>query len=170
MTATPRPTLISMIVAADRRMAIGRRGDMLFHIPTDLRHFKAMTMGKPVIMGRRTWESLPGGALPGRRNIVITRQRDYAAAGAETAASLAEAIAMVEGSCPEAVIIGGGEIYRQALPLARKVYLTHIDAEAEDADTFFPSLPEAEWEPVDETVTTDQKSQLLLRFVCYCRK
>lgn len=132
--------MISIIVAIARDGAIGRKGDLPFHLSPDLRHFKEITMGKPVIMGRKTFESLPGGALKGRRNIIITRQKDYEGKGAETVSSLETALKFTADS-DEVMIIGGGEIYREALPLADRIYLTKIDAVAEGADTFFPDIP-----------------------------
>ncbi|MDE6535340.1 MAG: dihydrofolate reductase [Muribaculaceae bacterium] len=130
---------ISIIVAVDRNWAIGNRGDQLFYIREDLRHFKELTMGHPIIMGRKTFEALPRGPLPGRRNIVITRQADYHSEGVEVAASLEDAIALCDG-VDEAFIIGGAQVYEQALPLATDIYLTQIDAAAPEADTFFPVL------------------------------
>lgn len=131
--------MITIIVAATRDMAIGRGGDLLYHISDDLKRFKSLTMGWPIIMGRKTFESFPKGALPGRRNIVVTRNAGYTAPGVETASSLDEALAMCEGT-ENVFIIGGGEIYRQALPLADRLELTLIDAECHDADTRFPSV------------------------------
>ncbi|MBQ8773139.1 MAG: dihydrofolate reductase, partial [Muribaculaceae bacterium] len=132
-------TRLSIIVAVTRNWAIGRGGDLLFHVRDDLRRFKAITMGKPIIMGRKTFESFPNGALPGRRNIVITRQGGYRAPDIETVSSLQDALALVDG-VEEAMIIGGGEIYRQALPLTSRLYLTEIDATVSDADTYFPAI------------------------------
>lgn len=129
---------MKIVVAIDRKGAIGRRGDLLAHLSDDLRRFKALTTGHTVIMGRKTFESLPKGALPNRRNIVVTRNADYNPAGAETARSLEVALAM---ATDDAFVIGGGEIYRLALPLADTLYLTVIDAGYDDADTFFPTLP-----------------------------
>ena len=131
--------MISIIVAATRDMAIGRGGDLLYHISDDLKRFKSLTMGCPIIMGRKTFESFPKGALPGRRNIVITRNPAYSAPGVEVAPSVSVAIAMCEGA-EHIYIIGGGEIYRQALPLADRLELTLIDAECPDADTRFPHI------------------------------
>ncbi|MDE6854137.1 MAG: dihydrofolate reductase [Muribaculaceae bacterium] len=128
---------VSIIAAIDRCGGIGRRGDLLFHISADLRRFKALTMGNTIVMGRRTFESLPKGALPGRRNIVVTRQPDYTAEGAETAGNIREAIAM---SSTPVFIIGGGQIYTQSIALADRLELTVIDAKADDADTFFPPV------------------------------
>lgn len=137
---------VSIIVAVDRNWAIGNKGDQLFYIREDLRHFKELTMGCPIIMGRKTFEALPRGPLPGRRNIVITRSADYAPAGAETAPSLEAAIALCAGA-QEVFIIGGAQIYALALPLATDLYLTQIDAAAPEADTFFPVIASAAADP-----------------------
>lgn len=137
--------IVSMIVAAGRRGEIGRHGTMIWHLPADLRHFRRITTGAPVIMGRKTWESLPRRPLPGRLNIVITRQAGYSAPGALVAGSLQEAVAAAPEPCGEVFVIGGAEIYRQAYPLARRIYLTAIGAEAPDADTFFPLPSSGDW-------------------------
>lgn len=131
--------MIAIIVAATLDMAIGDHGDLLYHISDDLKRFKALTMGCPIIMGRRTFESFPKGALPGRRNIVVTRNPDYSAPGIETAPSLEEAIAMCAGS-ERIYIIGGGEIYRQAIPIADRLELTLIDALRPEADTHLDGI------------------------------
>lgn len=139
-------TEICIIVAVTQGGAIGRKGDMICHLRGDLRRFKALTMGCPVIMGRRTFQSLPKGALPGRRNIVVSRDPDFHAPGAETFVSLEAAIAACEDS-PKAFIIGGGEIYRQAMPFATTLEITHIDLPApHDADTFFPEIDPVVWQ------------------------
>ncbi len=157
-------TKITVVAAVARGGAIGRKGDLLFHISDDLRRFKAITMGKPIIMGRKTFESFPKGALPGRRNIVITRQSDYSAAGIETASSLSDALALVKG-VPEAMIIGGGEIYRQALPLADAARITEIDADVPDADTFIPEFDEEAWVVEERSAPcTDPRSGVIYRF------
>lgn len=164
---TPRMTIVA---AMARGGAIGRRGDLLFHISDDLRRFKSITMGKPVVMGRKTFESFPNGALPGRRNIVITRQHGYSAPGVETAGSLAEALELASGA-DEVMIIGGGEIYRQAFPLADSARLTLIDAEVKDADTFMPEFDAGEWTTVEESLPhIDPKSGVAYRFVDLCRR
>lgn len=163
-------TTLSIIVATTRNNAIGRNGDMLFHISNDLKNFKAITMGKPIVMGRKTFESFPKGALPGRRNIVITRNPSYSAPGIETAASLGEALAMTAES-PEVMIIGGGEIYRQAFPMAQKLYLTVIDATVDDADTFIDGYYPDEWHLTDESEPmTDPKSGVSYRFLTLERR
>ncbi len=129
----------SIIVAIDRNRAIGNAGDQLFYIREDLRHFKELTLGHPVIMGRKTFEALPRGPLPGRRNIVITRNGDFRPEGAETAPSLEAALALC-ADADEAFIIGGAQIYALAIPIATDLYVTEIDAAAPVADTFFPAF------------------------------
>ncbi len=137
--------LISIIVAADEHGGIGWRGRLPWHLPEDLKRFKALTMGKPIVMGRRTWESL-GRPLPGRLNIVVTRQPGLRAEGARFAGSLEEALLAAEGA-PEVFVIGGGELYALALPLAQRVYLTRVHATV-DADAWLPPLDPAQWEEV----------------------
>lgn len=162
-----RLTIIAA-VAADG--AIGRGGDLPFHISADLRRFKAITTGHPVIMGRKTFESFPNGALPARRNIVVTRNATYSPAGAETALSLDDAVAMV-GDVDEAFIIGGGEIYRQALPLADRLLITDIHARVSDADTYFPEVDMGKWQEVERSAAeTDPRSGASYEFVSYERR
>lgn len=132
---------MKIIVAIDRKGAIGRGGDLLYHISADLRRFKALTTGNTVVMGRRTFESLPKGALPNRRNIVVTRQSGYTAPGIEVAHTPEAALAMASEGSGETFVIGGGELYRSALPHADELLLTVVDAETPDADTFFPAIP-----------------------------
>ena len=132
---------VHIIAAVGANGAIGRRGDLLWHLPGDLKRFKELTMGHPIIMGRKTFESFPRGPLPGRRNVVITRRKDYPAEGIDVVHSLEEALQLTAAE-PEVYIIGGGEIYGQALPLATHLDLTLVDDSPEDADTFFPVLPE----------------------------
>jgi dihydrofolate reductase len=134
-------------VAASDNNVIGKDGGLPWHVSSDLKLFKEITMGKPVIMGRRTWESLPKQPLPGRRNIVITRNPDYAAEGADVAGSIHEALAMCEGE-PEVSIIGGGQVYEQAMDRTDRIYLTRIPLTV-DGDTFLPELPENEWQEVE---------------------
>lgn len=132
--------MLSMIAALGRNRELGKGNDLLWKIPDDLRRFKELTAGHPIIMGRKTYESLPKRPLPGRTNIVITRDTKWTSEGALVASSLDEAIGMAafsEGG-EETFVIGGAQIYALALPHADKLYLTLIDAEAPDADTFFP--------------------------------
>ena len=131
----PRPA-VSLVAAVARDGGIGHRGELLVRLPEDLRRFKAITLGQPVVMGRRTWQSI-GRALPGRRNIVVTRNAGLRLEGAETAASLDEALKLA-ADAPIVHVIGGAELYALALPLADELQLTEIDAEF-PADTFFPA-------------------------------
>jgi dihydrofolate reductase len=136
-------TLVSLVVAADARGGIGREGRLPWHLPADLKRFKSLTMGRPVIMGRRTQLSI-GRPLPGRRNIVISRDQRLELAGCEIAGSLDAALRLA-GDVPEACVIGGAEIYRLALPVAGVLHLTRVEAVV-DADTFFPEIDPGEWE------------------------
>lgn len=138
-------TKISLIVAVAKNGIIGTGGTMPWHITEDFAHFKEVTLGHSVLMGRKTYESI-GRPLPRRRNIVITRNSELAIEGCEMAASLDAAIAMCEGE-EEVFVIGGGEIYRQAMPLADRLYITHVAVEV-DGDTRFPEIAAAEWREV----------------------
>lgn len=128
--------MISLIVAHDQQLVIGYNNQMPWHLPGDLRYFKEQTMGKPVVMGRKTFESI-GRPLPGRRNIVITRNSSYSVEGIETVHSLEEALSLV-GDVPEVMIIGGEEIFRLAMPLANRLYITQIN-HTFVGDTYFPA-------------------------------
>ena len=132
---------ITLVAAMGRNRGIGLDGKMPWHLPAELQHFKATTLGKPVIMGRKTWESI-GRPLPGRQNIVVTRNPAYAAPGCDVAGSLDAALALAE--VPEVMVIGGGELYALALPRAQRMVLTLVDLEPE-ADTFFPEWREDDW-------------------------
>lgn len=134
--------ILSLIVAVAKRNVIGSDNRLLWHMPADLKHFKATTMGCPVIMGRKTFESI-GKALPGRTNIVVTRNEEYIADGCTVANSLQEAVDLCEND-QEVFVIGGGEVYKQAIHAADRVYLTRIDAEF-DGDTVFPELNFSDW-------------------------
>lgn len=131
---TPREPLV-LVLAIGKNGVIGKDGKVPWHIPEDLRHFKAMTMGHAILMGRKTHEETKR-PLPGRRNIVLTRNPDYSAPGCEVVSSLEEAISLARTTDPEPRVIGGAEIYRLALPLATRIYLTEVDREV-DGDTFF---------------------------------
>lgn len=136
-------SLISLVVAASTNNVIGVAGGLPWHLSDDLKRFKSLTMGKPIVMGRKTYESI-GRALPGRQNIVITSQQDYVAAGCDVVASIDAAIAVATGA-EEIMIIGGGEIYRLFLPLADRIYLTRVDVDVA-GDTEFPALAANTWE------------------------
>lgn len=133
---------ISIIVAIAANRAIGLNNKMPWHITEDLQRFKAITMGSPVVMGRKTFESLPG-ALPGRKNVVITRNEEYKAEGAVVVHSLEEAIEKCKGA-EEMFIMGGAQIYEQALPIADRLYLTRVLHDYE-ADTYFPDWDVRQW-------------------------
>jgi len=138
-TAMPRLTLL---VARARNGAIGRDNAMAWHLPEDLQHFKATTLGHPIILGRLTFDSI-GRPLPGRRTIVVTRNPHWSHDGCERAGSLDEAIAMCQGAS-EAFIVGGAQLYSQALPLADRIIVTEVDIEV-DGDAFFPTLDTLNW-------------------------
>jgi dihydrofolate reductase len=142
--------VISFVVAVARNGVIGREGSLPWHISSDLKRFKEITMGKPVIMGRKTWESLPRKPLPGRRNIVMTRNEGFAAPGAERAETPEQALALCWGA-PEVAVIGGGEIYRLFWPMVDRIYLTEVDLEVE-GDTRFPTLEPAGWREIAREV------------------
>lgn len=163
--------MINIIAIVARDGAIGLRGDQPFHISDDFRRFRALTLGHPIIMGRKTFEALPKGALPGRRNIVVTRSASWSAPSVETAPSVAAAIEMASATDPEVMIIGGGEIYRQAMPLATRLYLTEVDARVPEADTFFPDVEPTEWALTDRsTPATDPHSGATYTFATYTRQ
>ena len=139
----PKPVL-TLIAAVARNGVIGKDNCLPWHLPADLKHFKELTTGHTVIMGRKTWESLPAKfrPLPGRRNIVVTRNGDFHAEGATVSTSRADAIAAANSD--EAFVIGGAELYAAALPLADRLQLTEIDA-AYEGDTWFPAIDKSVW-------------------------
>jgi dihydrofolate reductase len=135
---------IALVVAVSKNGVIGRDGGLPWHISSDLKLFKAITMGKPIIMGRKTWESLPRKPLPGRLNIVVTRQKNYHAEGA-TVVGDAQAAVLAAGVADEIAVIGGGEIYRRFFPLADRIYLTEVDLDVA-GDTHFPAISRVDWQ------------------------
>lgn len=158
-----------MIVAVDANMAIGNNGDQLIYISDDLKHFKATTQEHTVIMGRKTCEALPKGYLPNRRNIVVTRSAQWRGENVETAHSPEEALQMCSAD-GEAFVIGGGELYRACLPLASKLYVTHIKHGFGSADTHFPAINSNEWQLTSQSDTyTDPKSGIEYFFAEYER-
>lgn len=160
--------VISVIAAMARNRVIGIDNQLPWQLPADLKHFKALTMGKPMIMGRKTWESLPG-LLPGRSHIVVTRDPDYVAEGARVAHSLEAAIALAGELGDEAMIIGGANLYAQALPLADRLYLTLVDADV-DGDAWFPAFDERQWVPEDrEDHPADARNRHAYSFLSYRR-
>lgn len=160
---------ISIIAAIDRKSAIGFENKLLFWIPADLKRFKELTTGNTIIMGRKTFESLPKGALPNRRNLVLSRRADLHLEGAEVFSTLQEAI----DSCPENThiyIIGGESLYRQAIFLAHELCMTEIDATAAQADAFFPEIDPGIWRiEKKEEHTADEKTPYNYTFATYTR-
>lgn len=159
---------ISIIVAAAADNAIGKAGGLIWHIPADLKRFKSLTMGHAIVMGRKTWQSLPKGALPGRRNIVISRDPAFNAPGAEIFTSLEDALAECAGDT-EIFVIGGGQIYAHALEYATRVYMTRVAACFPDADTFFPELPGNEWALMEASAEETTAEGLTYKFENFIR-
>ena len=162
--------MISIIVAVAENYAIGKKGDLLCHLPADLKHFKEITSGKTVMMGERTFFSLPKHPLPNRRNIVLTDVAGKTFEGAEAVYSLDEMEAKVQGE-EEAFVIGGGMVYRQMMERADKLYITHIHHSWDDADTFFPEIKKDEWTLISsEKHQADEKNPYDFTFAEYERK
>lgn len=157
--------ILSLIVAVGKNNEIGKNNRMLAHMPADLKHFKEVTSGHTVIMGRKTFESLPKGPLPNRKNIVISRNKDLEIDGALVYSSLDYALIKVMDE-EEVFIIGGAEIYKQVLPDADKLYLTKIHTEFPEADTFFPEINYREWRIVSqESFPADDKNPFAYTFL-----
>jgi dihydrofolate reductase len=155
--------IISLIVAMAHNRVIGKDNGMPWHLPADLKHFKQITTGKPVIMGRKTFESI-GKALPNRRNIVVSRNAEYQAAGCEVVTSLEAALALVKDA-PEICIIGGAQLFEQALPMADRLYMTFIDLQVE-GDTFFPDWKNLHWHETErEFLAIGEGNSCILEFV-----
>lgn len=162
--------MISIIAAIDRHRGIGFQNRLLFWLPNDLKRFKALTTGHTILMGRRTFESLPKGALPNRRNLVLTGNPSFECPGTERFDSLIDALNHC-GQEEHIYIIGGASLYRQAMPLADELCLTEIDAEAAEVDTYFPEIEPTEWEECNrESHETDEKHPHSYAFVTYRRR
>ncbi len=154
---------ISLIVAMDRGRVIGKDNGLPWRLPADLRHFKRNTVGKAIVMGRKTWESI-GRPLPRRHNIIVTSNTDYVAEGCTVVHSFEQAIAAASDA-EEVVVIGGATLYREALPLASRIYLTEVHARVE-GDTFFPEVDWEGWKEVQrESRAADEKNPLAMDFV-----
>ena len=164
------PVTISMIVAASDNNAIGKNGQLLWHLPRDLAFFKNTTWGMPVIMGRKTFEAV-NKPLPGRINIVITRDANWKAEGADVASSLNSAIEQAAGSnCKELFIIGGGQVYKESMDIADRIYITRIHGQFE-GDAFFPDIPSSQWTLVHTTPSSiDEKNAFAMDFEIWERK
>ena len=163
--------MISLLVAAANNNAIGKNNQLLWHLPKDMKFFKNTTWGMVIIMGRKTYESVDK-PLPGRVNIVITRQKDWKREGVWVAENLADAIEQAKTTnCKEIFIIGGGEIYKESMPLADKIYMTRVDASFEDADTYFPEIDKEVWTLTSEQKeTADEKHKYDFSFETWGRK
>lgn len=158
---------MNAIVVVDANWAIGCDGDLLFSLPTDMRRFRALTLGGTVILGRKTLDSFPGAKpLPKRRNIVITRNPALTVEGAEVAASPAEALALAQGD-ENIWVIGGGSVYTALLSRCKRVYLTKVDQAAEQADTFFPNLDKLPGWQVETAGETIRENGVTFRFIDY---
>jgi len=167
MSATQRP-LISLIVAMAQNGVIGRANALPWRLPEDLKRFKEYTLGKPILMGRKTFESI-GRPLPGRLNLVLTRDTGWDAEGVTVVHSVEEALQQTRSS-EELVAIGGAEIYRLLLPLAHRIYLTHVHADV-PGDTFFPAFDPAQWDDVDyRTQPADERHAYPVTFVTLERR
>ena len=160
---------VSLIAALDRAHAIGRDKTLPWHLPDDLRRFKALTLGKPLLMGRKTAESL-GRALPGRRNLVLTRNGQVPFAGMQAVATVDEALAKALPDGDELCVIGGGDVFAMLLPLATRMHLTWVDALVEDADVYFPRFDGSAWREVArEHHSADEMHACSFDFVDYVR-
>ncbi|HEY5804558.1 MAG TPA: dihydrofolate reductase [Lysobacter sp.] len=159
-----------LIAAHDRQRAIGRDNDLPWRLPDDLKRFKVLTLGKPVLMGRKTAQSL-GRALPGRLNLVLTRSDQVPFEGMQAVASVDEAMRIAAAAdAPALCVIGGGEVYAQCLPLATQLHLTHVDTRVDGADAFFPAIDETQWRVVTrERHEADAKHAFAFEFVDYVR-
>ena len=158
-------SIIACISQTNR--AIGYQNRLLYHIKSDLTRFRELTTGHTIIMGRKTYESLPNGALPHRRNIVVSR-RMKEMEGCEVYPNLEAALKAAEGEFGETFIIGGESIYRQSLPAARKLYLTVVDATPQQADAFFPEINPEEWELIEKEMRNE--NGLSFSFLTYLKK
>lgn len=159
---------VSLIVAMAKNGLIGRDNRLPWRLPADLIHFKTVTMGKPMVMGRKTWESLPG-LLPGRRHIVLTRDRAYRAEACSVVHSMAEALDAA-GEVPEVMIVGGGTLYKEMLPRADCLYLTLVEADIE-GDTRFPEIDWTAWREVSrESHPADERNQYPYTFLVLERR
>jgi dihydrofolate reductase len=157
--------VLSLVVAMARNGVIGRGTGLPWHLPDDLRHFKAVTLGKPILMGRRTYDTI-GRPLPGRDNLVLTRDRTWQAPGVTAVPSLAAAQARAaDAGAHDLMVIGGAEVFRLALPLARRIYLTEVLADLE-GDTYFPPFDRGAWREVESTLhPADERHAYAMRFV-----
>lgn len=158
---------LKLIVAIGKDGAIGKEGNLIWRIPEDLKRFKSLTMGHTVVMGRKTWESLPKRPLPGRRNILLTRKNDYSAEGAEIVNTPEEALNAIRGE--EAFVIGGAEVYKVFMPYVTELNLTLVEDDCQDADAFLRIAPE-DWSLEEETEPYATEEGINYKYVTYKRK
>ena len=162
--------MITLIAAVAKNGAIGYENKLLYWLPNDLKRFKSLTTGHTIIMGRRTFESLPKGALPNRRNVVLSRNSRFSAPDTEVFASLEQALASCNAD-EEVFVIGGASVYRETMPFADRLCLTLVDDTPTHADAFFPEILAAEWEIVfDEPHERDDRHAYAYRFVDFERQ
>ena len=162
--------MLSLIVAIAENNAIGKAGNLLCYLPNDLQYFKQQTSGCTILMGKRTFESLPKRPLPNRRNIVLTSDTNFTYNNTEVAHSIPEALQMIDPD-EQVFVIGGGVVYRQFLPLVDKLYITHIHHTWEDADTFFPEIDSTIWQCVSEDHhEVDEKNPYPYTFAVYTKR
>lgn len=160
--------MISFVVAMDKNRVIGKNNDLPWRLPADLAYFKRVTMGNPIIMGRKTHESI-GRVLPGRENIIVTRNEDYQASGCEVLHHIDDIKRLDKENEEELFVIGGAELFRELLPIADRLYVTHIHHEFE-GDTFFPSVSWSEWKVISrEQGVKDEKNPYDYEYVVYER-
>ena len=163
------PAALELVVAVAENDVIGRGNQLPWHLPADLRHFKSLTLGKPILMGRKTFESI-GRALPGRLNIVLSRSPGFSPLDCVVVKTLDDA-RLAAGTQPELMVIGGSELYRQCLPLARRIYLTLIHTRIEDGDTMFHGWRGAEWQATSrERHEADEKNLHAYSFITLDRR
>ena len=162
--------MLTLIAAVAKNGAIGNKNQLLYWLPNDLKRFKALTSGHTIVMGRKTFESLPKGALPNRRNIVLTRNNSFTADNIEVFPSLEKALATCQAD-EEVFIIGGASVYAEALPMADRLCLTLVEDTPAEADAFFPTIDETEWQVIaDKAQPTDERHAHSYRFVDYKRR
>lgn len=157
--------ILSMIAAVAQNRAIGFENKLLYWLPDDLKRFKALTTGHTIMMGRKTFESLPKGALPNRRNVVLTRNTDFKAENTEIFGSLEETLKSCKAD-EEVFVIGGASVYAEALPLTQRLYLTLVEDTPKEADAFFPDWKTEAWKVVaEEKHTTDERHSVPFSFI-----
>jgi dihydrofolate reductase len=161
--------MISIIVAIAKNYAIGKDNNLLWHLPDDLKRFKKLTLGQCILMGKKTWESLPVRPLPGRKKVILTDNPEDCFNCSFTAFSIEDALRQCEG-CEEVFVIGGGSVYRQFMDIADRLYITWVDKDY-DADTFFPFIDPGVWQEVDnEGDYFDEKNGFTYRYTTYERR